>query len=529
MGAEHRPFKDHSLFDLLLMKTIFETMQTGKVDETILPLVDKIDEQDKPGLGTVHITNKVNQGVNSLLRTAVTEASHVVDAAKLTWSELSGKPADLKSTANFVDKILEKPVTILPKDKINIGEIWTNENVKKAVAFIFKVTAFKVFFGGVGRDACVRKCVKLADKGIGAIVDFAGKEKHDNPTDADFDKALEKYKESVDICNEVKSKTKNSEAEVAAAFKFTTVAPMEDLMEISKCITENRELEGTTLEKYNKIKERAEKFFQYAKEKGVEAYADAEHTTINPAINKICTELHEADLKPTFTIQAYLKDSKKLAEQLLAMNPPPNIKLVRGAYIGADHQPRDDIFENKEGTDKNYNELLEMLYNSGKIEKITVATHNAGSREIAANLIKNKKEGNETKIIFSTLLGIGAELEQAEGIAETKYVPVALIDKNSTWLEKAEAVLGCIAYFGRRAKEFMGPLNDGTDRTRSQAELSPVRTELDKRYNYLFGELGEDVAKRVIESTVQWASNYSMNFMKNLTNSLVAPAQSMAR
>jgi hypothetical protein len=472
MTDGHRPYKDIGLIGLILRKAMFEEMQRGYVDQKILPTISSLDAGADLGQASVRNTLKSFSSVvlgNGILGSAVNAA---VD------------------TASYV------PNKIFGEKNLNMGKFWTNDLVKKVSSFIFEHTAFKVFFGGVGEKAAVKKCVSLANSGIGSIVDLVGKETHQNPTDEIFNATIENYKKSIDICKKVKDKTTNKDAQVSAAFKFTTIASMEDLMQISQALA-NGDLEGDALKKYNAIKARAEKFFQYAKDNEVEAYADAEHTTINPAINKICTELCAAGLKPTFTVQCYLKGAEDLVDSLLKMDPAPNIKLVRGAYIGAENQPRGDIWATKDETDKCYNDMLEKIYNSGKVGTLTVATHNPESRKKIERFVKDNK--NNTKIVFSTLLGMGGNLELAEkelGIQETKYVPVVLLSEKSTYLDRAEAVLGCIAYFGRRAREFMGDLNDGSGKTRADVELEQIDKELSTRGgSKLLGAIADTIKK----------------------------------
>lgn len=439
MGAphttEHRPYEDLGIYDLLLRKSIFEAMESGKVHKHVLP---------------------------------------------------------------FIEKVMD--------NKAGIGKIFTNDQVKKISAFIFKHTAFKVFFGGLGMEECTDKCIKLSKKGVGVIVDFAGKEKLDNPTEADLNEVIDKYNQSILICRQVKTALEESDIkpEIAAAFKFSTIAPMEELKEVSKWINEGKDFNNKEMsQKYEDIRTRAAKVFTHAREHNIEVYADAEQSYINPVINDICKDLMGRGLTPTFTVQAYLKNSPQLVEELLNMNPPPNIKLVRGAYIDPNRDKRralaaekdeataletfrinhsleldDEIWDTKEETDKNYNDLLVKIYESGKVEKLTVASHNDYSRKLAQHL--KQETPNDTKIIFSTLLGMGKNLEAVDKAlgCETDYTPVVLIDEKSTALEKAEAVLGCVAYFVRRSGEFMGDLKDGTDRTRAQVELGEINKEL---------------------------------------------------
>lgn len=356
-----------------------------------------------------------------------------------------------------------------------------------ATRFIMEHTAIKVFFGGVGEEKNMETARALLAREIGVIIDNAAPETLDGLNEQEaFARALEGYKKGLSICARLREE--HAEGGIAAAFKFSTVANYEDLKAISAQLEspENRGKKigeknlGALQEKFDAIYHRAKDFFEEAHKNGIEAFADAEETDVNPAIVELSAHMMKKGIKPSLTIQAYLKDAEAQAEQLLSMQPPPNIKLVRGAYLGAERQQREKIWGSKEETDACYNRLLTKLYNSN-VETITVATHNQESRFIAEELVREAKEKGDAKhphVVFATLLGIGANLKAADpalGIEERKYQP-ALLDENTV------AVLGAIAYFSRRAKEFMStpdPLHD--HKTRAELELEEIRKELGER------------------------------------------------
>lgn len=354
--------------------------------------------------------------------------------------------------------------------------------------FVMERTAIKVFFGGVGEEKNLETARDLLKRGIGTIIDNAAPETQDGLNEQEaFARALEGYKKGLSICARLREE--HAGGGIAAAFKFSTVASYEDLKAISAQLEspENRGKKigekdlGALQEKFDAIYARAKDFFEEGHKNGIEAFADAEETDVNPAIVELSAHMMKKGLRPSLTIQAYLKDADAQAEQLLTMQPPPNIKLVRGAYLGAERQQRGKIWDTKEETDACYNRILKKLYEAKNLDTITVATHNQESRFIGEELVREAREKGNDKhphIVFATLLGIGANLKAADpalGIEERKYQP-ALLDENTV------AVLGAIAYFSRRAKEFMStpdPLHD--HKTRAELELEEIRKELGQR------------------------------------------------
>ena len=364
------------------------------------------------------------------------------------------------------------------------------ERVQELTRSIMEQTAIKVFFGGVGEEQNMETAKKLIHRYIGTIIDNAAPENGaGQSSEQRFKAAMEGYDSALNICSQLHEFYKGDSSRqgyISAAFKFSTIAEWTELEAISSYLKKpenadkpwgQKELPEQLAGWMYDIYERAKPFFDKAKAMGIEAYADAEETQINPAIIELCARLRHDGLRPTVTVQAYLKDADELVDQLLAMYPPPNIKLVRGAYIGAGSEFRDRIWDNKQQTDDCYNRLLEKIYNSNSVETLTVASHNQESRHIAEDLVRKSGGKNNTQVVYATLMGMGNNLQAPPlelGIQERKYQP-AILD------ERTIAVLGAIAYFGRRAKEFMSATAPGSDVTRGDLEIEEIKKELHTR------------------------------------------------
>lgn len=375
------------------------------------------------------------------------------------------------------------------------------ERVQSAASSIAQRTGLPLFFGGVGVEANIATAQGLMEENKGVIIDFCGAEGLALDGEKTYDNALEGYMKSLDICGELARENTQKKLPLAAAFKFSTIASVEDLRAISELLEDQPdqrqkpEFNDRNLEtRYDAIYNRAKDFFARATQLGIEAFADAEQSYINPAIHHICERLQREDnAKISWTVQAYLKDSEALVDRILAQDPAPNVKLVRGAYmnrtetntseVAADdgvHEIRNRIWPSKQECDKNYDHLLEKLYKAGKIKHLTVATHNQESRDCAQKLVTASAAQDGTtafpKITFATLLGMGNTLKKpasSTGIVEAKYQP-ALLD------ERAAAVLSAIAYFSRRVTELTTP-DQETGLASAQKELNLIKEELQTR------------------------------------------------
>lgn len=175
------------------------------------------------------------------------------------------------------------------------------------------------------------------------------------------------------------------------------------------------------------------------------------------------------------TLQAYLKHSRsKLQAQLTTAKQEGwtlAIKLVRGAYIDSD--PREQIHDTKDDTDKSYNGIVHDLLSGSNLGfspetmpnvQLFLAGHNPASVGTAIDLMQSLSAAGKlkTKPEFGQLQGMADELgcsvlQRADGLRAKevqggKSVAVPLVYKCLTW----GSVQECMQYLLRRAVENSG-------------------------------------------------------------------------
>src|SRR5574343_615724 len=154
------------------------------------------------------------------------------------------------------------------------------------------------------------------------------------------------------------------------------------------------------------------------------------------------------------TLQMYMKDRitylRNIIENAKETNTKLGVKLVRGAYVEKEREYaklkgiESPVFENKEYTDKAFNEAVEICLIEHEIVNTCLATHNQLSVEKAIDLIQKLKiEDHYNKVYFSQLFGMSDNLtfNLAQGkYNASKYVPYGEVEK-------------AIPYLLRRAEE----------------------------------------------------------------------------
>ena len=458
--AEHRPLKDVSTYELQMRYVLVKSMQLGMV-------------------------NALTPEIRRLSRHAPT------------------RPGERNPQTVAVD-----------------GTISMLQSLAK---FAMEQTAVKVFFGGIGEEANKQTAIKLIDKYIGTIIDNAAPEDSAGQyIEERIARAMKGYDKALDVCSALHKHYEDDPSRqgyISAAFKLSTVAEATDLEIISDCLNDpenkdkpwgQKKIRGENIDpatlrpnetvaywEFEKIYERVKPFFERAHAMGIEVYADAEETRINPAILELCGRLNRDGIRPTVTVQAYLRNADETVDELMKLDPPPNIKLVRGAYMH-DLIDQHHIWPTKEDTDACYNRLLTRLYNSDKIDVLTVATHNQKSRHIAEDMVRESSGKNHTRVVFATLMGMGNDLiapPRELAIEERKYQP-SILDENKI------AVLGAIAYFGRRGKEFMSVTDPAVGKTRAELELEQIEAEIKRR------GVGADGIKKLTDTAARMTHNF---------------------
>ncbi|KAF2313730.1 hypothetical protein GH714_013014 [Hevea brasiliensis] len=222
------------------------------------------------------------------------------------------------------------------------------------------------------------------------------------------------------------------------------------------------------------------KLCQACVEANIPLVIDAEHTTVQPAVDYFtyssAIKCNKDDNPIVYgTIQAYLKDAKE--RLLLATNAadkmgvPMGFKLVRGAYMSSERKLasslgyQSPIHNNIQQTHACYNDcasfLLESITNGS--HGVILATHNVESGRLAAKKAEDLGIAYwNKKLEFAQLYGMAEALSfglRNAGFQVSKYMPFGPVET-------------AIPYLLRRAEENRGLLSaSGLDRELTRKEL----------------------------------------------------------
>ncbi|KAE9619932.1 hypothetical protein Lal_00040189 [Lupinus albus] len=207
---------------------------------------------------------------------------------------------------------------------------------------------------------------------------------------------------------------------------------------------------------------------------------DAEHTTVQPAIDYFTYSsaiIHNKDENPIVfgTIQTYLKDAKErlllTAKAAEKMRVPMGYKLVRGAYMSLESKLAQSlgyaspIHNTIHATHKCFNDCSSFMLHkiANGPGNVVLATHNVESGKLAAAKAHELGIGKVNhKLEFAQLYGMSEGLSfglSNAGFQVSKYMPFGPVDM-------------VIPYLLRRAEENRGLLAaSGFDRQLMRKEL----------------------------------------------------------
>ena len=336
---------------------------------------------------------------------------------------------------------------------------------KLPVKWILKKTLYKHFCGGVDINECEVTIQGMKKMNVNSILDYSVEALK---TEQDFDKACKKKMEIVDL-------SFSNDSIPFAVFKPTSLGrySLFKLVNTKTKLSKEQKLEWTrVIDRFNMI-------CSYAHSKKVRLLIDAEEFEVQEAIdNLVYKMMKKYNRKSTIvynTIQLYRWD--RIPHMLNLLKDHDNsfkfgFKLVRGAYM---EKERIDALKNgynspicsdKNETDKNFNNGIDLMFNNINSVDFFIASHNEFSTIKTVELMKKHgiKEDDE-KVWFGQLYGMGDNISfnlASKGYNVAKILPFGPVEN-------------LMPYLIRRAQE------NSSVEGQSNRELDLINTELFRR------------------------------------------------
>ena len=351
---------------------------------------------------------------------------------------------------------------------VSIGTKFINFSVKIGlpVKRILKNTIFYQFCGGEYIEECAASIQKLADFGIGTILDYSveGAETEEN-----FEKTKEEIIKTI-------HKAERNAFIPFCVFKVTGLGSTSVLESVSRGVfSSNFERES-----FEKIRDRVNQICEEAFKRDVRIFIDAEETWIQDAIDMLAYEMMRKynRKKPIVynTYQMYRKDMFGLLEKAFHDASEQDyflgVKAVRGAYIEKERANafkkgyQDPMQPNKASSDRDFDRALEFCLERADRIALCAGTHNEKSSKYLTELMhKYGIAVDDSRIWFAQLYGMSDHISYnlaAAGYNVAKYVPYGPL----------EAVL---PYLFRRAQENTSVAGQ------TGRELTLIRKEIKRR------------------------------------------------
>lgn len=331
---------------------------------------------------------------------------------------------------------------------------------------IIRATIYRHFVGGESINDCLKTIDRLAQRNVGAILDFAveGEEK-----DELFDATCDEVIRTIELAQGNKN-IPFSAFKITGIGRFLLLAKMSDKVEI----TAEEQAE------FDRVYNRVDKIFKRGFELGVPVLIDAEHSWIQPVLDDMVLEMMEkyngkkAIVQNTY--QMYRHDAiKRLKEHhkiSLEKGFKFGLKIVRGAYMEIERARAESIgypspiHADKPATDKDFDDVIRYFMNNIDTIDFMVATHNEDSTQLLATLIDEYNlPRDHPSIYFSQLYGMSDHITfnlSERGYNVVKYIPYG-------------EVKTMMPYLFRRAEE------NTSVKGQSSRELSMIETEIKRR------------------------------------------------
>lgn len=309
---------------------------------------------------------------------------------------------------------------------------------------IIRDTIFNQFCGGESIDECDKVIEELYSYGVGTILDYSVE---GDSSEAGYDATRDEILLTI-------HKAKNNPAIPFSVFKPSGLGSFALFEKVGR----KERLSKVETNQFEKIVDRIDSICHDAGNNDVRLLIDAEHSWIQRVIDDIVAanmEKYNKEKSIIFnTYQLYRKDTlDALKEDIeFAANKGFFIgaKLVRGAYMELERKRAREnnypspVHENKEDTDRAYNDAVLLCLDHMDNTAFMAGTHNEQSTLLLVNEMAERKIAcNDPNIFFAQLYGMSDHISfnlAHNGFNVAKYLPYGSVGK-------------VMPYLFRRAKE----------------------------------------------------------------------------
>ena len=311
--------------------------------------------------------------------------------------------------------------------KMGNGIIGFASKIGLPVRWVVKPTVYKQFVGGETIKECTSVVSRLSTKNVKSILDYSVEGSEE---DKEIEKAHKETMRTIDFAE-------SNENVPFVVFKPTAFIQSGAL----EILSNNNEMSDSDIEEGKKFRDRVDRLCKPAFDKGIPIMIDAEDCFYQAFIDQVVYEMQVKYNKEKAivynTYQMYRTDRLGILKKDFERAEKEGIfigaKFVRGAYMERERARAfkmnypDPIQQNKESTDKSFNEAL--AFSVENIDRISIfnGTHNEYSSKYLAELMAEKGlKNNDERIWFSQLYGMSDHISfnlAAAGYNVAKYLP----------------------------------------------------------------------------------------------------------
>lgn len=325
---------------------------------------------------------------------------------------------------------------------------------------IIRNTIFKQFVGGETLEETKPVVDLLGQHHVQVILDYGAE---GGQEESSFDHTMQQFINVIDYAG-TQPNIPFISVKVTGIARFALLEKLDDLMHRSTSTLVKRyeaalsQLSPQETEEWNRVVARTESICQHAMAQNMGVLIDAEETWIQDPVDALVMLMMDKYNKGVClvynTLQLYRHDRLAFLRSMMEAGKERGFvvgaKLVRGAYMEKERKRAEDmgypspIQPDKESTDRDYDEAVQLCIDHLDQCSLILASHNENSNNLAVDLLQKKGLPiNHERVHFSQLFGMSDNITfnlAKAGCNVSKYLPFGPIEE-------------VIPYLMRRAQE----------------------------------------------------------------------------